>query len=192
MVIPGQSASGGTTPHHPVGGVAGFSQRSPEDDNAFWTVLAGADLLPDPAALASPAADSVAPAALDAATLNDWAARRTGRGRRSLARAFRADFPRHWDLLFAPLHDAAGCSRPTTRCAKYSGAGGCPPVIQEADGFLRRFLEVLHTAEQRGLSDLAGFLDYWKTHGGEEKAPLPETMNAVTIMTIHKAKGFAI
>lgn len=163
--------------------------NAPEDDNAFWTVLAGADLLPDPAALASPAADSVAPAALDAATLNDWAARRTGRGRRSLARAFRADFPRHWDLLFAPLHDAAGLLTPYDTVCEVFRRWRVPARHPEADGFLRRFLEVLHTAEQRGLSDLAGFLDYWKTHGGEEKAPLPETMNAVTIMTIHKAKG---
>ncbi len=163
--------------------------NAPEDDNAFWTVLAGADLLPDPAALEPSATDSVAPAALDAATLNDWAARRAGRGRRSLARAFRADFPRHWALLFAPLHDAAGLLTPYDTVCEVFRRWRVPARHPEANGFLGRFLEVLYTAEQRGLSDLAGFLDYWKTHGGEEKAPLPETMNAVTVMTIHKAKG---
>lgn len=168
--------------------------NAPEDDNAFWIVLAGADLLPAPADLAAsggPAAASshtVLPA-LDATALNDWAARRAGRGRRSLARSFRLEFPRHWDLLFAPLHDAAGLLTPYDLVCEIYRRWRVPARHPDADGFLRRFLEVLHTAEQRGLCDLAGFLDYWKTHGGEEKAPLPETMDAVTIMTIHKAKG---
>ena len=91
--------------------------------------------------------------------------------------------------MFAPLHDAAGLLTPYDTVCEVFRRWRVPARHPEADGFLRRFLEVLHTAEQRGLSDLAGFLDYWKTHGGEEKAPLPETMNAVTIMTIHKAKG---
>jgi ATP-dependent exoDNAse (exonuclease V) beta subunit len=32
-------------------------------------------------------------------------------------------------------------------------------------------------------------LELWDNQGKEEKAPLPESMNAVTIMTMHKAKG---
>lgn len=167
--------------------------NAPEDDKAFWTVLAGADLLPAPSTL--PVPGGPVPAALDAATLNDWAARRkekeprTGRRRRSLASAFRADFPLHWELLFAPLHDAAGLLTPYDTVCEIFRRWRVPSRHPRARGFLLRFLEVLHRAEELGLSDLAGFLDYWKEHGGEEKAPLPETMNAVSIMTIHKAKG---
>lgn len=160
--------------------------NAPDDDNAFWTVLAGSDLLPPWTDLG----DGGLPP-LDAALLNDWAARRAGEKRRgrSLARAFRAAFPGHWEALFAPLHDAAGLLTPYDTVCEIFDRWRVRERHPEASGFLLRFLEVLHTAEQQGLSDLAGFLDYWETRGGEEKAPLPETMDAVSIMTIHKAKG---
>ncbi|MCH5277448.1 MAG: UvrD-helicase domain-containing protein [Desulfovibrionaceae bacterium] len=160
--------------------------NAPEDDTAFWSVLAGTDLLPDPSTLSAPGA--AAPAALDAAELNDWAARTAGRSC-SLAQAFQADFPLHWELLFAPLHDAAGLLTPYDTVCEIFRRWQVPARHPQAEGFLLRFLEMLHGAEQRGLCDLAGFLDYWKEHGGEERAPLPASMNAVRIMTIHKAKG---
>ena len=57
--------------------------------------------------------------------------------------------------------------------------------------FLRRFLEVLQNAEEKGLASLGGFLEHWRSRGGEEKAPMPGGMDAVRVMTIHKAKGLA-
>jgi hypothetical protein len=55
--------------------------------------------------------------------------------------------------------------------------------------FLRRLLEVAHAAEGQGHASLASFLDQWTQGGMEEKLPMPEGMDAVRVMTIHKAKG---
>ncbi len=70
---------------------------------------------------------------------------------------------------------------PTPGMAEQAVAGQRP--------FLRRLLEVAHLAETRGLSSLASFLAFWKSDGVDEKLPLPESMDAIRIMTIHKAKG---
>lgn len=155
--------------------------NSPDDDNAFWTVLTGTELLPP----------LPGPNAPDTAALRDWAARRAGlhRPEGTLARAFRADWPDQWQAVFAPLHDTAGLLTPYDTVREIYHRWRVADRHPEASGFLLRFLEVLHLAEQEGLSDLAGFLDYWAERGGEEKAPLPETMDAVSVMTVHKAKG---
>ena len=59
----------------------------------------------------------------------------------------------------------------------------------EAETFLRRFMEVLYSAEEKGLATLPTFLEHWRAKSGEEKVPMPETMDAVRVMTIHKSKG---
>jgi ATP-dependent exoDNAse (exonuclease V) beta subunit len=55
--------------------------------------------------------------------------------------------------------------------------------------FLRRLLEVAHASEGLGNASLASFLDAWAQGGMEEKLPMPQSMDAVRVMTIHKAKG---
>ncbi|MBO4334309.1 MAG: UvrD-helicase domain-containing protein, partial [Desulfovibrio sp.] len=55
--------------------------------------------------------------------------------------------------------------------------------------FTRRLLEIVHTAEDEGAGTISAFLEYWDQHHDEEKVPMPENMDAVRIMTIHKAKG---
>ena len=55
--------------------------------------------------------------------------------------------------------------------------------------FVRRFLEIIHVAEGQGYGSLSSFLDYWNKHGQQEKAPMPETLDAVRVMTMHKSKG---
>ena len=59
----------------------------------------------------------------------------------------------------------------------------------EAATFLRRFMEVLHSAEEKGLATLSTFLEHWNAKSQEEKVPMPENMNAVRVMTVHKSKG---
>ncbi|MBQ4133377.1 MAG: hypothetical protein IJD04_06560, partial [Desulfovibrionaceae bacterium] len=55
--------------------------------------------------------------------------------------------------------------------------------------FLLRFKEILHLAEQEGLSSLPAFLEWWNENGHEEKLPMTDSVDAIRIMTIHKAKG---
>ncbi len=144
-----------------------------DDDIAFWSTLLSEALLP--------------PLPVQPAELYDWAARRPRR--RSMARQFAVDFPDIWQKVFAPLHDNAGLLTPYDAVMEVLDRWQVTQRRPEATGFVRRFLEVLFCAEEQGVSDLSGFLDFWDKTGSQEKAPLPESMNAVSIMTIHKSKG---
>lgn len=59
----------------------------------------------------------------------------------------------------------------------------------ESAPFFLRFQEILSACQAQNIRSLSGFLDYWDAHGSEEKVPMPEGMDAVRIMTVHKAKG---
>ncbi|WP_295638715.1 3'-5' exonuclease, partial [uncultured Mailhella sp.] len=121
------------------------------------------------------------------AAVIDWAARRSPQ--RTLARQFAADFPEAWETAFAPLHDNAGLLTPYDAVMEVLERWRVMERCPQAEGFVRRFLEVMFCAEEQGVSDLSGFLDLWDESGSQEKAPLPESMDAVRIMTMHKAKG---
>ena len=58
-------------------------------------------------------------------------------------------------------------------------------------GFLQGLLEVLLNYSDQYNSDISGFLDWWDTHKNTDQATLPGSgsANAVTLTTIHKAKG---
>ncbi|WP_273523162.1 UvrD-helicase domain-containing protein [Mailhella massiliensis] len=152
--------------------------NDPEDDIAFWSALLCEELLPP-----LPHKDAF----LTGTDLLDWAARRPRR--RSMAAQFSQDFPEAWEAVFAPLHDNAGLLTPYDAVMEIVERWNVMERRPEAEGFVRRFLEVLFCAEEAGISDLSGFLDLWDESGSQEKAPLPESMEAVRIMTMHKAKG---
>ena len=164
-----------------------------EDDIAFWTVLEGGELLP-PAPAGCWGAGGAPVSRREA--LRDWAAgldaeRAEGGRRLPLALRFAADFPGLWKFWFAPLTESAGLYTPyDTICGLYRRW-----KVRErnpgAEGFIRRFLEVLHMAEQQGQGDVGTFLRWWNEKGREEKAPLPKNMDAVRVMSIHRAKGLA-
>lgn len=153
--------------------------NDPDDDIAFWAALNARELLPP---LPSPDGGT-----LDDAAVIDWAARRSRQ--RTLARQFAADFPEAWETAFAPLHDNAGLLTPYDAVMEVLERWRVMERCPQAEGFVRRFLEVMFCAEEQGVSDLSGFLDLWDESGSQEKAPLPESMDAVRIMTMHKAKG---
>ena len=153
--------------------------NDPDDDIAFWAVLDAEELLP-PLLRADASI-------LNRSALCDWAATRSRQ--RSMARQFAADFPETWQAVFAPLHDNAGLLTPYDAVMEVLERWRVMERCPAAKGFVRRFLEVLFCAEEQGISDLSGFLDLWDESGSQEKAPLPETMDAVRIMTMHKAKG---
>lgn len=145
---------------------------NPEDDIAFWTLVTGSIFQPL--------------TGMDRTDLYAWAANRCPG---SLSSAFQQAFPRIWRNLFAPFHRQGNLMRP------YDSVQECCRLQQlfqrfpEAETFIRRFLEVLHAAEERGCTTPSLFLEHWNQRGDEEKLPMPEHMDAVRIMTIHKAKG---
>jgi len=154
---------------------------SPPDDVSFLTFLCGGELF-------------LAESGLSLEQVLDWAAvERSGgqngkRGGGLLAR-FRDDFPEIHTRLLAPFLRQTGLLRP------YDLARAALDTFQvlarhpEAELYVRRFLEVVHLAENQGMGSLPRFLEFWDQTGVEEKVPLPESANAIRILTIHKSKG---
>ncbi len=57
------------------------------------------------------------------------------------------------------------------------------------DGYLQRFLDVLLDFSKKQQPDLANFLQWWEEEGHQAAVIVPKGEEAVTIETIHKAKG---
>ncbi|MCQ2444549.1 MAG: UvrD-helicase domain-containing protein [Mailhella sp.] len=150
--------------------------NDPEDDTAFWNVATGRHILPP------------SPETMPGITqLEEWAsALPHGKG---IARLFRRDFPMAWESIFEPILDDAGLITPYDLAMELLERWDIRQRCPESEGFLQRFLEVVFNAEENGFSDLTGFLEFWDESGTEEKAPLPDSMDAVSIMTMHTAKG---
>ena len=152
--------------------------NDPEDDIAFCSTLFCEELLPSL---------PFEGGRLGMTELLDWTAQRSHK--KNMASRFAQDFPEAWEQVFAPLHDNAGLLTPYDAVMEIVARWHVMERRPEAEGFIRRLLEVLFCAEETGVSDLSGFLDFWDESGSQEKAPLPESMEAVRIMTMHKAKG---
>ena len=150
--------------------------NNPGNDVAFWTVIRGAIVAGHPLA-----------SNLEAADLEGWAAAREPG--QSLYRQFREDFPEIWKAVFEPFfyRDLLLTAYDITR--EWYVRLDVESRFPDDRTMLRRFLETLHIAENGGQATISGFLDYWRANRESEKAPMPERMNAVRIMTIHKAKG---
>ena len=54
--------------------------------------------------------------------------------------------------------------------------------------FLIAFRNVVHDFSEKS-TDLRAFMDYWDERGNTETLKIPESQNAIRIITIHKAKG---
>jgi ATP-dependent exoDNAse (exonuclease V) beta subunit len=145
----------------------------PGDDTAFFELISGRELFLPESGLSLP-------------DILDWASADTRPG---LMSRFRKDFPQVHARLIAPFMKRAALLRPYD----LAQAALCSFQVLErhpgAELYVRRFLEVIHLAESKGLGSLARFLEFWAEAGAEEKVPLPEAADAIRILTIHKAKG---
>ncbi|MDR0238717.1 MAG: UvrD-helicase domain-containing protein [Deltaproteobacteria bacterium] len=101
---------------------------------------------------------------------------------------FRDAFPAIWSKLFAPFFPC-GLMSPYDLLQEFFSRFNVMERFSKGAAFLRRLLEIAHAAEGRGYASLASFFDKWAEGGMEEKLPMPEGMDAVRVMTIHKAKG---
>lgn len=146
------------------------------DEISFWTVLRGSIFM-----------ESVFAAGLKDVDLTGWAA---GRDRKiPLWRQFREDFPEVWKSTFGLFLDRPSLMTAYDAVMEWYRRMRVEQRFPEDRTMLRRFMEILHLAESGGMGSIAAFLEYWQENGEKEKAPMPETMNAVRVMTIHKAKG---
>ncbi len=168
----------------------------PQDDLHFWTLLTGhmvrGALRPahrqDTEENAHYVVGNVRPSLEE---LHAWVVelRQEGKKHVSLAYAFQERWPEFWDYAFAPFYGAAQLLTPYDCMQEWYRLWQVPQRFPEAQTFLRRFLEVIHSAEGRGAGTLGTFLEYWAHSGAEEKSPTPTKLNAVRIMTMHKSKG---
>lgn len=157
-----------------------------QDDLAFWTVLTGTLMAPCLASASNRQPSGAHPVRPSLDYVRQWAlTRRKG----YLCMAFKEDFPEFWAQWFAPFHSKAGLMSPYDIVQEWYGLLHVAGRFPQAQTFVRRFLEVLHTAGERGLSTTNAFLEHWKHSGGDEKVPMPSGMDAVNVMTIHKSKG---
>jgi ATP-dependent exoDNAse (exonuclease V) beta subunit len=164
----------------------------PYDDASLWDVLAGEELF-------------LGAAGLTRETMTDWLARtsepaggpaegpggaRGGSGRGGpLFRRLRRDFSEAWARLIGPFYSKAGLMSPYDMAREIFTRFRVFERRPEDELFARRFLEAVHAAEIAGRRSLSTFLEHWAEHGDQEKVPLPEHLDAVRVMTIHKAKG---
>ncbi len=62
-------------------------------------------------------------------------------------------------------------------------------IAAVADAYLLGFMDLVFEFEQQPQADKISFLDYWETQKESASIPASEGINAVQLMTIHKAKG---
>ena len=148
---------------------------SPDDDVNLWTVLSG-----------EAAGIFAGPGWSGAAELERIALQNEQGG---LRRLFQKACPAVWEEKFLPLIRSAETGTAYDITLRLLDCWQVFERFPEQRDILLRFLEVLHCAEEKGTADLPAFLDLWNESCDEERVPLPEDMDAVQIMTIHKAKG---
>jgi ATP-dependent exoDNAse (exonuclease V) beta subunit len=144
----------------------------PADDAAFAEFITG-DLF-------------LRAAGLGGAEVLDWMA---GRGPGPLHLAFREAFPDAWERVLGPFVSKAGLMTPYDLASDAARLLRATHAHPGCELFLKRFLELVHRAGEAGAATLTDFLDLWNERGDEETVPLPESLDAVRIMTGHKAKG---
>lgn len=148
---------------------------NPDDDIAFMSLICGSIFCEHPDA-----------AALAHEDMAGWCASTSGG---PLVQRFKKRWPHIWQRLLAPFHSQSGLMTPYDMTLEWFARLDVERRYPEAETFLRRFMEVLHSAEEKGLATLPTFLEHWRDKSGEEKVPMPENMDAVRVMTIHKSKG---
>ncbi len=151
---------------------------SPPDDLAFATVLLGQ-------ALGRAAGDEPGPEARRRFIFECRA-----NGRSPLYAAFRERYPALWARIFEPLFQAVGYYPLYDLVVSVYRAFDLFAAFPGEEAALVRLLEAIKGFEGRGRNDLREFLEYTGGEGREAwTVDVPESIDAVKVMTIHKAKG---
>ena len=66
---------------------------------------------------------------------------------------------------------------------------GLSLVGNTSDAYIQFYLDAVLEFGQKQIADISGFLDYFEKKKNNLSIALPENLNAVSIMTIHKSKG---
>lgn len=157
--------------------IAAFLQflDNPRNEAALWAVLSGAAFAEFDAA--------------GAFSLEDFTGVAAQRGNKPLDAVFAESYPEIWEKLLRPFFHQAAMLTPYDLVMEWTKRLKIQERFPADATMLRRFMETVHRAEGAGYGSLSEFLIYWQEKGGDGMAPMPAGMNAVRIMTIHKAKG---
>lgn len=151
---------------------------SPPDDLAFAAVLLGQ-------AFGRAAVEAPSPEDRQRFIFECRAARRS-----PLYTAFRERYPALWRRIFEPLFQAVGYYPLYDLAVSVYRAFDLFAAFPGEEAALVRFLETIKGFEGRGRNDLREFLDFTGGEGREAwTIDVPESIDAVKVMTIHKAKG---
>ncbi|WP_028587289.1 UvrD-helicase domain-containing protein [Desulfocurvus vexinensis] len=145
----------------------------PLDDLALWEFVSGEEIF-------------LPCAGLTRTGLTDWLA---GQDHGGLYQRLREAWPDVAERFLARCVRKAGFMTPYDAVSE--AVRDLRVLERHPDGapYVRRFMEIVHQAEREGHQSLAAFLDFWDAGASGEKVPLPESVDAVRIMTIHQAKG---
>ncbi len=163
--------------------------HSPQDDLHFWAVLTGS--IVRPALRDATCADEVEKLLRPSLQeLHAWRVTQDNAAKKiPLYAAFKQQWPLFWEHVFAPFYGTANILSPYDCMQEWYRLWQVPKRFHEAQTFVRRFLEILFSAEEKGAGTLGTFLELWEKEGDKEKTPMPSNINAVHILTIHKSKG---
>jgi len=106
-----------------------------------------------------------------------------------LYKAFSARFPEAFEGYLKPLLGRVGFLAPYEMVREIIERLRLLERYPEERALLRRLLELAFRGERGGEGSLPGFLSFWEREGAEERLGLPERVEAVRVLTIHKAKG---
>lgn len=156
----------------------------PLDDLSFFNFISGPECL----ALAAGLPDTYQQ------NIHEWVLRvraeqKSKESFKPLFTYFMRDFPELWSKWLSPFYSKANLMTAYDTASEIISHFSLNYHAPQAQVYLKRFLEVVYAADNKGFSSLAGFLEFWEEQGQEEKVPSPETPDAVEIITIHKAKG---
>ncbi len=149
--------------------------NNPNDNKSFWEVIISKHILPY---------------ALDEQELFDFLAENANsKNFDNLFSAFNQKFSVISAYFFKPLLSKAGLMTAYDIINEIYHKFDIIRRNSGAEIFLLRLLELVHLAEENSFMDLTAFLNWWDEFSPEEKAPLAQNIGAITVMTVHKAKG---
>lgn len=139
---------------------------------AFWEAVSGEELF-------------LSAFDLDIAAMHDWLASTN----EPLPVAFQRAFPQVWDGVFEPLRRLAEHASPYDIVCDIVSRFRIMERRPDEAVYIRRFMETVYAAESQGALSLSGFLLFWEENADKQNVPMPQHLDAVRIMTIHKSKG---
>ncbi len=123
----------------------------------------------------------------------------TDEAKRPLYIEFRERYESLWNECFEELFNKTGYLPPYEIVLYIYKVFNIPENFSEESAYLAHFLDAIQSAEEKGLSNLNDFLDLINSNNSDNSKDgagaelfsieLPEVKDALTLLTVHKAKG---